>query len=614
MRLFNSKRGAYKFLATRIATVFLMFFFLCSPSSFAQNDNQKERAYLNLKLSQIDSLISIGQFEKANNIIRNTQNTFSFKRDLEGKLEFEFRKAQIMYEKGESEAAIEKLLTDFDQLKTRPFAPLNVSYASYLAKIFANNQNLSKAISYSKLALNKSLLIKDTVNTTISLIRIGSFYYAKKQTDSAEFYFRKVTYYPVTPKTEVRIANAYNNLGVIAQNENKYDLAKGLYLKAKSVKEAQKDTVGIAYAIVNMGNVYHYEGNFNTAIHNYQVALNSLKNQSSENARALERLIYDNLSVSYDSLGDYKNAYRSTARSYELYEEINREHLAENLAEVEAKYNLALEEQRTEEEKSKAFRAQVLFYGMAFITLTFLVLAFIFYKNYKLKEQNKLEQIHNNLQTRIINATIDAKENERKSIAEILHDSVSALLSSANLHLQASRSQLNGVAPIEITKAQEIVNEASVKIRDLSHELISSVLLKFGLAFAVHDLCEKYSNSELEFISDDNGIKRYNQQFEIKIYSIIEELINNIIKHSNASNASINLIERNGEKLIIQIIDDGDGFDTTRARRKDGLGLSHIDARIKIMKGVFNINSKVGEGTSIFISVPIHQPELVEAV
>jgi hypothetical protein len=56
---------------------------------------------------------------------------------------------------------------------------------------------------------------------------------------------------------------------------------------------------------------------------------------------------------------------------------------------------------------------------------------------------------------------------------------------------------------------------------------ISSVLLKFGLAFAVHDLCEKYSNSEIQFISDDNGIKRYNQEFEIKIYNIIEELINN---------------------------------------------------------------------------------------
>ena len=289
--------------------------------------------------------------------------------------------------------------------------------------------------------------------------------------------------------------------------------------------------------------------------------------------------------------------------------------MTQNIAEVEAKYNLAVEEQKTEEEKAKTFRAQVLFGGLAFITLIVLIIGFIFYKNYKLTEQNKLEQIHSNLQTRIINATIDAKEKERKTIAEILHDSVSALLSSANLHLQASKAQLKTNIPIEISKAQEIVNEASVKIRDLSHELISSVLLKFGLAFALHDLCEKYSNSEIQFISDDNGIKRYNQQFEIKIYNIIEELVNNILKHSQAKNASISLMERgDGEKLLIQIIDDGSGFDLKKAKNKDGLGLSHIEARIKIMQGVFNINSKKGEGTSIFISVPINQPDLANDV
>jgi signal transduction histidine kinase len=297
-----------------------------------------------------------------------------------------------------------------------------------------------------------------------------------------------------------------------------------------------------------------------------------------------------------------------------LNDKLTDELLAKNIAEVEAKYNLAIEEKKTDEEKSKAFRAQVLFYGLAFITLTFLILVLIFYKNYKLIQQNKLEQIHNDLQTRIINATIDAKEKERKTIAEILHDSVSALLSSASLHLQASKVQLNSNVPIEISKAQEIVNEASVKIRDLSHELISSVLLKFGLAFAVHDICEKYSNSELELNSDDNGIKRYNQKFEIKIYNIIEELINNILKHSKAKNASITLIERNGEKLLIQIIDDGKGFDVKKERNKDGLGLSHIEARVKIMKGVFNINSKKGEGTSIFISVPVYKSETVVSV
>ena len=284
MRLFKSKRrlknlpGAFLFI--------FLFSCFCFSTANAQGENKKEKAYIHNKLIQVDSLIADGEYDKAQGIINTTQNTFSFKKDLESRLEFEFRSAQIMYEKGDSEAAIEKLLTDFDLLKSRPFAPLNITYASYLAKIFANSQNLNKAISYSKLALNKSMLIKDTVNTTISLIRIGSFYYARKQLDSAELYFRKVTYYPVTPKTEVRIANAYNNLGVIAQNESNFDLAKGLYLKAKSVKEAQKDTVGIAYAIVNLGNVYHYEGNFNTAIQNYHSALNSLENQKSSTSKA----------------------------------------------------------------------------------------------------------------------------------------------------------------------------------------------------------------------------------------------------------------------------------------------------------------------------------------
>ena len=524
----------------------------------------------------------------------------------------DLRSAQIFYANGDNEKALAILLTGIERLKSKTFSELNIEYFNFLAKIFADSQNFDKAIYYNKLALQKSKLLKDTVNITKSLIRLGSFYYAKNEEDSAKIFFRKVTYYPVNSKTETRIANAYNNLGVIAQNQDNFDLAKHWAKEALKLKIKQKDIVGIAYSNVNLGNLYHFQGDYETAIDNYEEAFTTIDADDSKDVMYLKRIIFENLSVSYDSLKDYENAYGFLYKSYQLKKDQSDEQVAENIAAVEAKYNLAIEEQRTEEQKSKTFRAQVLFYGMAFITLTFLVLAFIFYKNYKLTEQNKLDQIHNNLQTRIINATIDAKEKERKSIAEILHDSVSALLSSANLHLQASKSQLNGKAPVEISKAQEIVNEASVKIRDLSHELISSVLLKFGLSFAIHDLCEKYSNSELEFISDDNGIKRYDQQFEIKIYNIIEELINNILKHSKAGNASINLIERNGDKLIIQIIDDGRGFDVKRARGKDGLGLSHIDARIKIMKGVFNINSKVGEGTSIFISVPIYQPDLVE--
>jgi len=610
MRLFNLISGPF-FYYRKLLTLIIVL--LAGGLSHAQ-DRTQEAAYINNKLQQVDSLIDIGEYDKANYQINNTLNTFSFARNSDDRLSFEFRIGRMYYQQGQKEKAMQKLLNGLDRLKGSSNATLQIDFANLLARIFADSQNFDKAIYYNKISLDRAILSKDTVGITKALIRLGSFYYAKNEEDSAKIFFRKVTYYPVTPKTEIRISNAYNNLGVIAQNNNNFPLAKHWNREALKLKIKQNDIVGIAYSNVNLGNLYHFEGQYDAAIENYLTAYDKIKQDTTKDVQYLKRIIYENLSVSYDSLKDYKNAYEYLYKSDKIKTKLNNDQLAENIAGVEAKYNLALEEQKTEEEKSKAFRAQVLFYGLAFITLTVLILGFIFYKNYKLKEQNKLEQIHSNLQTRIINATIDAKEKERKSIAEILHDSVSALLSSANLHLQASRSQLKTHVPIEISKAQEIVNEASVKIRDLSHELISSVLLKFGLAFAVHDLCEKYSNSEIQFISDDNGIKRYHQEFEIKIYNIIEELINNILKHSKAKNASINLMERNGDKLLIQIIDDGNGFDVKRARKKDGLGLSHIEARIKIMQGVFNINSKQGEGTSIFISVPIYQPNIVEAV
>ncbi len=583
-------------------------------SLYAQ-DSPKESAYIDNKLQQIDSLIDVGQYDKASKLITNTLNTFSFRRNSEEQLSFEYRIARNYYKQANNEKALEILLNGLDRLKGNPFSPLNIEYADLLAKIFADSQNFDKAIYYNKIAIQKSYLLKDTIGITKSLIRMGGFYYAKGEEDSATLYFRKVTYIPVTPKTIVRIANAYNNLGVIAQNSDNFDLAKHRFGEALELKMNQNDIVGVATLNANLGNMYHFEGDYKTAIKRYLEAFETVKKDTTRQVLHLKSIIYENLSVSYDSIRDYEKAYRNLHKSYRLKFKLTNEQLTQNIAEVEAKYNLAVEEQKTEEEKAKTFRAQVLFGGLAFITLIVLVIGFIFYKNYKLTEQNKLEQIHSNLQTRIINATIDAKEKERKTIAEILHDSVSALLSSANLHLQASKAQLKTNIPIEISKAQEIVNEASVKIRDLSHELISSVLLKFGLAFAIHDLCEKYSNSEIQFISDDNGIKRYNQQFEIKIYNIIEELVNNILKHSKAKNASINLMERGGgEKLLIQIIDDGSGFDLKKAKNKDGLGLSHIEARIKVMQGVFNINSKKGEGTSIFISVPINQPDLANAV
>ena len=584
--------------------ILFVLLFIGQFQTFAQEDSASIR-YIDKKLVVIDSLIEIGQYDTALSTISNLENTFSFRNNEIKKYEVDFRYAQVLYLSNKEEKAVDLCLRNIEKLSNYKDERIFVDYINFLTKVFANSENIDKAIEFNHIALKNSKEQKDTIAHLIALNRMGSFYYETDKLDSAKYYFKRVIYYPVNLNTENRISNAFNNLGVIAQVEDNYDLAKGYARQALEIKEKVQDSVGIALLTANLGNLYHFEKNYDEAIRNYELALVAIKHDTSPKTQIMQRTIYNNIAIAYDSLKKFDLAYKNLREGYRLYEEISSNSISESLAEVEAKYNVERQEHQTEIEKNKALRARILFYGLAFLTMISIILGIIFYKNYKLKQQNKIDQLQYETQSRVINATIDAKEKERRKIAEILHDSVSALLSSANLHLQASKPHMKGSVPAEITKAQGIIDEAAVKIRDLSHQLISSVLMKFGLAYAVHDLCQKYSNSELEFISDDHGIKRYNQKFEIKIYNIIEELVNNIIKHSGAKNASISLSERNEKTLVIQIIDDGEGFDLKKARSKDGLGLSHIEARIKYMNGVFNINTKRGEGTSIFISVPI---------
>jgi signal transduction histidine kinase len=230
-----------------------------------------------------------------------------------------------------------------------------------------------------------------------------------------------------------------------------------------------------------------------------------------------------------------------------------------------------------------------------------------------LLQEQKIEKIKSEAQIRILNATIDGKETERKDIAETLHDNVSALLSSASLHLQATRKQFNGETPIEIEKTQQIINEAAEKIRNLSHTLISSVLLKFGLKYAIKEMAEKYTNSELQVDTRLDKLRRYHQNFEIKTYNIIQEFINNIIKHSEANNALIQMTEKDN-KIILTITDNGIGFDKAKIASKKGIGINQIEARIHMMQGHFRIDSKKGNGTKIFIELPIQEKEIITNV
>jgi signal transduction histidine kinase len=318
--------------------------------------------------------------------------------------------------------------------------------------------------------------------------------------------------------------------------------------------------------------------------------------------------------------GDYKNAYKNLALFNAITDELNNEEKL-NKANV-AGINLEIDEYKREidkietEFKSKESvllqeqsRNKKIVIILSAILLLLFLLFYLYSQNAQLKQKNKLKDLRSKAQENMINASINGQELERKKIAAFLHDNISALLSSAGLHLHAYTSQ-NQTYSQEIMKTKAILEEAHDQVRDLSHELMPSLLARFGLFDALDDLCEKNSNSILhfEYASSINRKTRYDEDFEMKIYFIIMELLNNIIKHSDASQSKLSINENNGLLKII-LRDNGKGFDSSRFHVLEGFGLNQIKARINNLKGNIHLNSKVNAGTIITIEVPITYPK-----
>tara|TARA_B100000787_G_scaffold170052_1_gene163678 strand:- start:30118 stop:31926 length:1809 start_codon:yes stop_codon:yes gene_type:complete len=547
----------------------------------------------------------------------------------------EYKKIRNLYKKNDFGTSLGLALKFLEKLeKENKYVGLEYRTNFLIANIFQKNKNHIKAIYYYKSALKNlditNNLLIDTRGyftedkssyfkaRSISYLRLGNEYLALSKNDSAEYFYKKaINIKSLNDAVLSYKGSAMSNLSGIFMKDSLYDLAGEYASNAVEIHRKRNKKVSEAAALSNLANIYLKENNFEQAKETYFEALDLIKRDKSNRSLEIKERLYFNLAYNLYKLKDY-TAYNYQELSYEIKDSIRDKEIRKIIAEINGKYNLDVGKALgRQEEENKRIQAERTTWLIGLSSFSVIILLAFFLNQYKLRQKNlslrlsqqellqqqKLEKIRSESQIRILNATIDGKETERKQIAETLHDSVSALLSSANLHLQACKKIFKGVIPIEVDKSQSIINEASQKIRDLSHTLVSSILLKFGLAYAVKDMAEKYSNSQLEILYETKDIQRYDQDFEIKLYNIIQELINNTLKHSEASIAKIFLEEKN-DKLFITIQDDGKGFDKLQVSEKDGLGINQIDARIHMMQGKFTIKTEKNNGTLINIELP----------
>jgi signal transduction histidine kinase len=404
------------------------------------------------------------------------------------------------------------------------------------------------------------------------------------------------------------ISISYNNSFVYYTLTGKSEIAKTYLDSCYTFAKKHKLNRQVLSSLFNLG---YYETESNQ---NYSKALEIYEKIKTEYLSEFTNMdyidLYSSLVYVYENLDDFEKANYYNTLLQEYNNKMYNEQLSDKVREIETKYEIKKIEDEYQE-KSKLLnenqnrnRKIILIFVTLFAFS--LVLFYFFYQNLQLKQRNKIKELDSEIQENIINASIDGQELERKKLAEILHDSISALLSSASLHLSAYLVGKKSEIPEEILKARTLLKEAHDQVRDLSHELVPPVLAKLGLFYAVQDLCEKNSNSVITITFNHYGSfqQRFNEEFEIKIYFIVTELVNNILKHSNATSGIVTL-EARSNHLIINIEDNGKGFDDSKSQHNDGFGITQIKARVRSLKGKVSIISKINKGTLIYIKLHI---------
>ncbi|WP_144892337.1 tetratricopeptide repeat-containing sensor histidine kinase [Flavobacterium tiangeerense] len=512
-----------------------------------------------------------------------------------------------------------------------------------------------KSLIQSRLALSKAIQIKDNNIIASCYNTIAANFDQLSEPDKAFYYYNKGLIYAKKTNNDVLKNWLYNNIGNIYCFDKK-QYKEGIYYYKKSLEYSTNinDVAQILFTKLNITWAYFDIGDFKNGCpyldyinKNHKkdgdastiVALHMLNGMyySSINDTKKATLHFENairlgiqgdeksdLSFSYleyskflTKTGDYKKAYSYLDSYIRLTEELKDEEKIKkaNVAGI----NLEIDEYKREIDKIESefktkqielleeqYRNKKIVIVVAVILLLLSLVFYILTLNAKLKHKNKIKDLQSKVQENILNASINGQELERKKIASFLHDNISALLSSAGMQLQAFTNQTQNF-PTEITKTKQILENAHDQVRDLSHELMPSLLVRFGLFDALEDLCEKNTNSLLNFVFNNSVDRntRYDEDFEMKIYFIIMELINNTIKHSTACQSIVSLDENNNT-LQIKIIDNGKGFDSSNFHILEGFGINQIKSRINNLKGTFYIDSKLNWGTTVSIEVPIH--------
>jgi signal transduction histidine kinase len=465
-----------------------------------------------------------------------------------------------------------------------------------LAEVYARQKNYDKAISLYNAAIDLAPKTGTRQTLMFALSGLGRLYEARQNYQEALNYYKQSfdigDSIDFVKKAKANTSEAYSHsfMGDVLGSMKQKNIQVPDILKTIETKKALSDTLALTINYFNLGQLYKSKKMYPQALDALQ---NCLQYATQINYTDMQNSAVNEIADLYGQMGNYKQSLFYLKKHATLSTTKN----SKTIDELQTRYEITQREDQLLKQQFEITKRNYWMVGIVVFVLLILLIVFIFYKQAQLKQRNAAMQ-----------AIIETEESERRRIAQDLHDSVSQTMSAAKINLTVIGGELPFVSEDQrkrFEKAINLVDYGFREVRTISHNMMPWALHKTGLAQVVKQFIENIENNTIAINFYSKGFDApFDDTIEIILYRVLQESVNNVMKHANASRLDISLI-RDEANISLTIEDNGLGFDTANPETQGGMGLNNLRSRINFLKGKVELDSQAGRGTLVSVYVPV---------
>jgi len=529
---------------------------------------------------------------------------------------------------------LDKALLIAQKLKdAKLVATLNRIYGS----LYAYQNMYDLGMDYYK----KSAVILEKMNDSYELCQtytgIGGVYRLLKNNDQAMVYYTKAEQMAIESGNRERLADIYIAMSSIYRNQekskeetvkpiiqaikiyqetgNKFgenqalatlantysyfdDYDASLPIAQQALRQAEEagfpNLVASSAAILSV--IYYYTGKYNECIANAQKAV-----QIDSTDVNITKHAYIHLSLAHGQLGRIDSMEYYVNQFVTALEEQHNEIFHNTLSEMEVKYET--EKKGLQIDALQNQRTLYLWLGITgglilLIALAFAVIRYRLAVSRRKLAEEEMQRLEQEKQLVAVQATLDGETAERSRLARDLHDGLGSMLSLVKINLPQVKgnAMLESVDVSRFQKALGMLDDSIQELRRVAHHMMPESLLRCGLKVSLSDFCTAIPNVRFHYFGDE---ARLSDNLEIMIYRCIHELVNNALKHTEATQINVQLVQEDN-RISFTVQDDGNGFDQQKIT--EGMGLQNIRQRVAAFQGKMEIYSSE-QGTEVHVEL-----------